>query len=189
MMKNPLILAVIIFVCCTAPKKEDPSEAKADTPAQLTDSDDTGLVTDSPEGDEACACSGSAYLIDPDTTGTNIRETPNGKIIGKLKYDDECECEIISFNQSQNGWLKLVQGGWVHGGLFEVGTRNYGQGEKVYLMSDPTEESEVVKEFDTEKTFTIVGCCGSWLQVKDFDGVVGWLTQDMICANPLTNCS
>jgi hypothetical protein len=185
-MRITLTMAALIVVCCGSPKS---NKTNADSIEQVALSEETPPAKDDLENSEDCACSGSAYLIDPDTTGTNIRDTPNGKIIGKLKYDEDCECEIISFDQSQSGWLKLDVGGWVHGSLFAIDTRNYGEGAKVFLMSSPTDDSDVTKEFDTEKTFTIIGCCGSWLQVKDSDGTVGWLTEDMICANPLTSCS
>lgn len=192
-------LVCVLMISCTAKKTENTESADSVNTATVTvDTASTTLTanretetTDEQTHSEggACACNVSAYLDDPDASGTNIRETPKGKIMGQLHYDTDCDCLTVSFVESKDGWMKLSEGGWVLGKLFSVDTRNYGPGQKIYLQADPTEESEVVAEFDTEKSFHVKGCCGSWLQVEDSDGKVGWLTGEMICANPLTTCS
>ena len=195
-MKHHSWLICVLMISCTAKQTETTSSTDTvktislDTASVITTNqdEDPGIEQAQAE-DGSCACSVSAYLDDPDASGTNIREIPKGKVIGQLHYDTDCDCLTVSFVESKDGWMKLSEGGWVLGKLFSVDTRNYGPGQKVYLQADPTEESDVIAEFDTEKSFRVKGCCGSWLQVEDSNGKVGWLTGEMICANPLTNCS
>jgi hypothetical protein len=192
-------LICVLMISCTTKKTENTdSTAPVDAVTITVDTVSTTLTTnqdestnneEAPSEDGSCACNVDAYLDDPDASGTNIRETPKGKIIGQLHYETDCDCLTVSFVESKGGWMKLTEGGWVLGKLFSVDTRNYGPGQKIYLQADPTEESEVVAEFDTEKTFRVKGCCGSWLQVEDSGGKTGWLTGEMACANPLTTCS
>jgi hypothetical protein len=136
-----------------------------------------------------CRCAVSAYLDDPDESGTNVRETPRGKIMGKLQYEEDCLCRVVNFIESKDGWMLLEEGGWVFGKLFSIDTRNYAPGEKVALREYPTEGSRILAEFDREMTFQVKDCCGEWLMVVDKEGNSGWLEKEMICANPLTNCS
>ena len=136
-----------------------------------------------------CACETSAYLIDEDTTGTNVRDTPKGKVIRKLQYDKDCGCLTVDFIDSKDGWLQLKDGGWVFGENFQVGSRNYGEKEIVYLNEFTTEESETVAQYVGETSFKIIGCENTWLYVKGKDGKKGWLTKESQCANPLTNCN
>jgi SH3-like domain-containing protein len=194
-MKNIFLLFFSLLVACSANKSETISAADSTKLESTADGDGTGNSEDKHSATSEikkpsdCNCSVSAYLSDPDPEGTNIRETPKGKITGQLHYEPDCDCLTVRFVESKDGWMKLSDGGWVLGKLFSVDTRNYGEGEKVYLKEFPTEESKVVAEFDTEQNFKVKGCCGSWLQVEDSSGTTGWLTADMICANPLTNCS
>ena len=191
MNRNFYFSLLILFSCSTKSNEVAETATQADSVSveQMEPDQNLPEASDSVSPDEECACSVSAYLDDPDDSGTNIRETPNGKIIGQLKYEEDCGCLVVQFVESKNGWMKLNEGGWVYGKLFAVDTRNYAPGEKVYLNEFPTDESEVVVEFDREKHFTVKGCCGTWLLVEDEMGKSGWLTGDMICANPLTNCS
>lgn len=198
-MKRHFLLVIILAFGCTSKTTEtavntDPvtTDTAASEYIATGNAETDSTVTEANKenaNDGICACNVSAYLNDPDTEGTNIRETPKGKITGQLHYDADCECLTVDFTGSKDGWMRLSDGGWVHGKLFSIDTRNYGPGQKIYLQADPTEESEVVATFDTEKSFKVRGCCGSWIQVEDGSGTVGWLTGEMICANPLTNCS
>jgi hypothetical protein len=55
----------------------------------------------------SCDCELTAILHDPDTTGTNIRMTPNGPIITTInshKFEGEMTFKIIANN---SGWLKV----------------------------------------------------------------------------------
>ncbi|MBX2970118.1 MAG: hypothetical protein KF803_12170 [Cyclobacteriaceae bacterium] len=183
------VLALVIACTTNSTKQAETEISLADTVViEQQDQDPTSSSAEI-EDDADCVCDVSAYLDDPDDSGTNIRATPGGKIIGQLKYEEDCGCLTVRFVESKNGWMKLSEGGWVYGKLFSVDTRNYASGEKVYLNEYPTDESEVVAEFDREKHFSVKGCCGTWLLVEDEMGKSGWLTADMICANPLTNCS
>jgi SH3-like domain-containing protein len=200
-MKNVFPFVLCVLIACSTNKSENisaPDSTELESSgaengiAQQPEKTDAAIQEEKKNVEapgDACGCNVDAYLSDPDPDGTNIRETPNGKIMGQLHYESDCDCLTVSFVESKNGWMKLSDGGWVLGKLFSVDTRNYGEGQKVYLQEFPTEESKVVAEFDKEQNFKVKGCCGTWLQVEDGSGTTGWLTADMICANPLTNCS
>lgn len=137
---------------------------------------------------DTCACEVSAYLNDPDESGTNVRDIPKGKIIRKLMYDKDCGCLIERFKSSKNGWLELSDGGWVFAELFSVSTRNYGEDKPVYLKELPSSNSKTVATYYQEQSVKVVGCCKKWLQVKGRDGKIGYLDPEMVCDNPLTTC-
>jgi hypothetical protein len=160
-----------------------PEAAVADTDAPAMP--DSTTVT---EDKTCCNCDATVYLNDPDTSGTNVRDVPGGKVIRQLKYDSDCQCNIVNVVNSKNGWIELKEGGWVFAELFSVDTRNYAEGQKVYLNESTTEESETVAEYSGEQSFKILGCDKTWLYVKGRDGKKGWLPEDMQCGNPLTTC-
>lgn len=189
------LLLLCILAACNVEDKPS-SNATPDSSAtnpvaeELLPSVDTmAAIPDSTTMEKpCCTCSVSAYLNDPDKSGTNIRETPKGKAKGKLTYDPNCDCKIVSFKGSKDGWMELNEGGWVFAELFAVDTRNYGQEQKLFLYESANVDSKVVAEYLGERQMTILGCEGTWLYVKGKDGKKGWLPDEMVCANPLTTC-
>ncbi|MFO0355740.1 MAG: hypothetical protein ACK50A_02210 [Sphingobacteriaceae bacterium] len=175
-----IIIALILFLSCNDQEK---IEVHSD---QISDSN--SFQKDLSSHIDSCGCESTVYLNDPDTNGTNVRDTPNGKVIKKLKYDPDCLCLIVNISSSKNEWVQLKEGGWVYAPLFAVGSRNYGENNKLYLNESPTEESPTTAEYMDEQEFIILGCNGTWLYVKGKDGKKGWLTQNMQCPTPLTTC-
>ena len=153
----------------------------------------------------ACPCQIRGYLIDPDTSGTNVRDTPSGKTIGQLPRLTDPEFEVgvyVDIVESRDGWLQLsavensndqaLIGGWVYGELIGTSTRNY-DGQGITLHSKPSMGSPAAGTLVGEQTVPILACCHDWAYVsaggaggKPFKG---WLEPGMQCASAVTNCS
>jgi hypothetical protein len=178
--KLSIFIVSFLFFSCNQQRS---SETKPNETTEAVTIEDQ----DKPKTD-SCGCETTVYLNDPDTNGTNVRDVPNGKIIKKLKYESDCLCLIVEIVSAQKDWLELKDGGWVYAPLFAVGSRNYGEQNKLYLNETASEESKTTAEYLDEQEFTVLGCSGTWLYVKGKDGKKGWLTQNMQCPNPLTTC-
>ena len=179
-----LFIGIIALCACSNPSVSSQQNPQNDSIQGNTDSlSDTSNMENS-----TCDCNTMVYLNDPDTSGTNIRETPKGKVVGKLSYDPDCSCRMVEISSSEKDWLKLKEGGWVYAPLFAVASRNYREKEILYLNAEPNTESETVAEYTSEQEFSILGCNGDWLFVKGKDGKKGWLNPEMQCPNPLTTC-
>ncbi len=189
-----VILLLLVFASACEPKPD--SSASADTAVVVPELDAATPDSTSMPVDETavtdpscCNCNVTVYLNDPDNSGTNVREEPGSKkILRQLQYDPDCDCAIVDVVDSKNGWLKLKEGGWVFAELFAVDTRNYREGQEVYLNEYTTDESKVLATYKGEQQFKVLGCEKTWLYVKGKDGKKGWLTAEMQCANPLTTC-
>ncbi|UKN00759.1 hypothetical protein K6119_13565 [Paracrocinitomix mangrovi] len=144
------------------------------------------------------------YLNDPDKGGTNVRDTPNGKVVGQLKEDDINVAFFITVYEASNGWFRvnnIIEGMeedfmfndngecWIHGSVLSVDTRNY-EGETIEVMGGPTYGIQQPDHFiDKEMSgFHLLDKCGPWLKVKG-NGIEGWIHSEWLCGNPLTTCS
>uniref|UniRef100_UPI00259A829A SH3 domain-containing protein n=1 Tax=Carboxylicivirga marina TaxID=2800988 RepID=UPI00259A829A len=142
-----------------------------------------------------------SFLNDPDTTGTNLRNSPNGEIIYVIKNNMEMEL-IVTFEiiDSQDNWLFIKttyngnqpeKRGWIYGGLVSVNTRNY-EGQNINLYSKPNKISSVKNILKGERTVSIIDVCGQWAYVRFRDesgnSIEGWLEPEMQCGSPYTTC-
>lgn len=146
----------------------------------------------------------SVYLNDPDESGTNVRNAPNGEVVGQLVKDSEDNMEFfIIILESKDGWfhinnrvenmadgIKMNEGGecWIHGSVLGVDTRNYGN-QVIPMHASPDHESEQVGEINKEMYgLHPLEKCGRWVKLK-VNGTEGWVHDEWICGNPLTTCS
>jgi hypothetical protein len=142
-----------------------------------------------------------AYLNDPDTTGTNIRKSPAGKIRIRLKKDDANFEHYFILTNVEDRWFKIespIKGvennielsnhdAWIHGSVLSVDTRNYA-GEHINLLDNP-ENGKINRVFKEEIIgLKLIDVCGAWVQVE-FELTIGWIESKWLCGNPLTNCS
>ena len=141
------------------------------------------------------------YLNDPDTSGTNIRKIPNGKIIMKLIKDELNYEFFIMVTEAKNGWFKITEPiggmendieipngeGWIHGSVISVDTRNYG-GQQLSLLEKP-KTGKTIKIIKKEVIgLRLKDVCGKWVKVE-YEKTSGWIESKWLCGNPLTNCS
>jgi hypothetical protein len=141
------------------------------------------------------------YLNDPDESGTNIRQSPGGKVVMQLVKGDIDDEFFIKLTQADKGWFKIkspIGGmeedveipngeGWIHGSVIGVDTRNYG-GQTLELLDSPINGNVVGEIKEQVYGLKLKDICGRWVQV-DYKGIVGWIDSNWLCGNPLTTCS
>lgn len=157
----------------------------------------TGVLAAPATDTSECGCSVEAYIDDRDTTGTNLRDAPKGKVIAVLHPSREDVGTIgLDIDCSRDNWLRvsdnLGQRGWIFSGLMKMGTRNYDQSD-IKLFAKPDTLSAVSGVLTGESEVTVRACKGAWahIEFKNAAGrvVKGWLRPDMQCASPVTNCN
>ncbi len=208
---NKLFPLLFLFVISCG-SKEEPEKKEETPPKEETVDDVSNVASDETETlkneatNESMDCSGSvgAYLNDPDLSGTNIRNAPNGKVVFKLvKSDDNFEY-FITATAAKEGWFKIEPkvGGmesditieseecWIHGSVLGASTRNYG-GQTISIFMDK-EKSKEIFQIKQETAFSLIDLCGNMVKIKWNDekgNHEGWMDIDWVCGNPLTNCS
>ena len=153
------------------------------------------------EATNSCQGSFTAYLADPDMSGTNVRKEPKGTVVYKIVRGDEEDEVTISFSESKNGWFKVTSieemegkaemdysAAWIHGSVLGLNTSNYG-GQTIKVNQEANATSATVKEL-TEETYnlSLVDFCGEWVKVKG-KGFSGWINQEWLCSSTMTTCS
>ncbi len=143
-------------------------------------------------------CQISAYVIDKDPKGVNVRSGPGNdyKIVGNLPTTTIAVFADLA--ASQGSWVQLTKAvdpeekvefqgtGWVYAQLLGTTTRGYGtQGVSVYSSADT--QSSVIGRIPPSTGVTLLGCDQKWALV-DYQGTKGWIAPDAQCPNPLTTC-
>jgi hypothetical protein len=146
----------------------------------------------------------TAFLWDNDET-TNIRNSPRGEVVMSLSADEPYAFDLMT---PRNGWWRIesfynvgnydedtsLEGSstgeyWIHYSVVAVSSRNYG-GEDIYLRDAPNEDANIVAVFNEEVIFRPLDVAGEWVKVKlDNTEIVGWIEDEWLCDNPLTNCN
>ena len=145
-----------------------------------------------------------AYL-NCDPPYSYILNKPSGATVIMLSYD---EPYMFSLTSPQDGWWKIndlwnaandedstsLVGSdtgeyWIHFSALGLGTSNYG-GQELHLRAAPNQNAEIVFTFNQELTLMPLDFDGDWVKVKveGYD-IVGWIENEWLCSNPLTNCS
>jgi SH3-like domain-containing protein len=150
----------------------------------------------------ATPCDASAYVIDTDPKGLNVRSGPASthKIIGNLP-NQGVEGVGVHITGSSGEWVRIdkaeEQGGdpdrtffsgvgWVYGPL--LGANGVGWiagGTPVY--KEPSKQSRVLIRLSADDQGVVRGCRGKWVYVE-LKGVKGWARGEELCANSLTTC-
>lgn len=133
---------------------------------------------------------------------TNVRNAPKGKVVDKIPTE---VCAMISVEKPTNGWWKMVDnsydtgddegtlkgsttGYWIHYSVLAMGTRNYG-GQTLYIRQSPSASAPVVYKFKKEIQLRPMDIKGEWVKVQTTDGkYTGWIEEEWLCGNSLTNC-
>ena len=133
---------------------------------------------------------------------TNVRNAPKGKVVDKIPTE---VCAMIGVEKPTNGWWKMVDnsydtgdnegtlkgsttGYWIHYSVLAMGTRNYG-GQTLYIRQSPSASAPVVYKFKKEIQLRPMDIKGEWVKVQTTDGkYTGWIEEEWLCGNSLTNC-
>ena len=134
----------------------------------------------------------------PNDAVTNLRSTPKGKIVKQLPHG----AYALYLSEMQNGWWKVVdiwdadevekldstKTYWIHYSVIAMGTRNYG-GERLALKATPSSKSKTTYSFNKEILLRPLEIKDGWVKVRTVDGKhTGWIEEDWLCGNPVTNC-
>jgi uncharacterized protein YraI len=144
------------------------------------------------------SCHASAYVIDQDPQGVNVRSGPssNDKVIGNLPTTTDAV--IVKLVAVQGNWVEIskaddprkvvFQGsGWVYTQRLGTSTRGYGSAKGVNVYAGAANKSRVLGRIPSDKNVQLLGCSGSWVKVK-YQGLTGWLKREDQCPNPLSTC-
>ncbi|HAA30124.1 MAG TPA: hypothetical protein DCE56_23615 [Cyanobacteria bacterium UBA8553] len=147
--------------------------------------------------DRQQTCQISAYVIDKDPKGLNVRSGPGEryKIIGNLPTNTIGV--IVNLSASQGDWVQLTKAespektvfqgtGWVYSQLLGTSTRGYGS-EGVSVYPSASTESSAVGRIPPGRSAKLLSCTQSWALVE-YEGLKGWIAPDAQCPNPLTTC-
>ena len=147
----------------------------------------------------------SVYITDNSGTSTNVRNAPKGKVVAKLNANNGIMFEVES---PQNGWWKIsggvytdpekdmdefrlkgsTTGYWVHYSVIGFSTSNYG-GQTLHLRQSPSAKARSVFSFKTETQLHPLEVRNGWVKVVTDDGKhTGWIEDQWICGNSVTNC-
>jgi len=148
-----------------------------------------------------CQC--AVFITDNSGKYTNIRAAAKGKIVDKIPTE---LIVMLVVNNPVNGWWRIVgdsysamdsddvtlkgstTGYWIHSSVIGLGTRNYG-GETISLRKSPSASSKAVFSFSDERRLHPVDICEGWVRVRTEDGRhEGWIEEEWLCGNPVTNC-
>jgi len=146
-----------------------------------------------------CECCREIFLNDSDTSGTNLRETPNGRIIATVKNRPIEELFVImEIVEVKDNWFKVNQtypetsSGWIYAPLTGVHTTNYDENE-YNLYEKPDNNSSVVVSFKEVKIVNLLTCENGWFKVKlklnDNEFKIGWIESEKLCGSPYTYCN
>jgi len=142
-------------------------------------------------------CAISAYVVDQDPRGLNVRASPSAKA-RVLKVVDNGKAGEAVIRGFQNGWFRISRivaaevdetlfagDGWIHGSLLHL---DVAAGDPNLYAAPSFRARRLRKLTGDQPGVTLVGCKGEWAQVR-VNGLLGWLSPSGQCSNPLTTCA
>jgi len=149
-------------------------------------------------------CSASAFIVDRDPNGLNVRSGPNGKSkrIGKIPFDKDGT--MVTFIAAEGKWLKIKEvwnmeektvfskTGWVYAPLLAITiSKQDPDSDFANAYEMPSTNNKVVARLPVFKEFRLEGCFESWLKVTipgKKGSVSGWVEDKDQCDLAQTNC-
>ncbi len=184
--KNLIILGIIFgFYSCK-------NEPESDSNNTLIKS----LISPKIKKEKPCKCNFETYL--EYLNSVPIYEKADTPIVSNFKFEDDPEYDFgggFLFKNSKDGFLQIgkdpfypaMENLWVHHTNIKIGTTNY-DGSKIPIYQDPKVESIIVEYIVGENYFDAWACNGQWALVE-YNGILGWLSPEYQCNNPVTNCN
>jgi hypothetical protein len=157
---------------------------------------------------EITPCRATLDIADQDPAGLNVRASPGGAIVTKVKAQGRwVEVDVTGQAKDASGgaWARIDTArleadendnpdekvlwkgvGWV--AFSKLGVSEFDSRARFHAA--PNAQAKLVLSLEsyvdrTEDAQAILGCDGDWLQVK-IKGIVGW--TDTWCTNQLTTC-
>ncbi|MEM6837979.1 MAG: SH3 domain-containing protein [Cyanobacteria bacterium P01_C01_bin.120] len=185
----------------TVNETETTSEPTSASPAPTAPNSNSGAnSTPTAAATPAQSCAVSAYVVDTDPAGLNVRSGPGSDfaVQGTLPTDVPVEVSIVG---ATDGWFlvneayslerqELEQPGWVYGPLLGVSTTSLNINDPeapTTLYAAPDGSAAVAATIPKYSDVTLFDCAGDWLQV-DHAAATGWLAIGEQCSNPVSTC-
>lgn len=145
------------------------------------------------------------FIHDETGSDTNLRNAPNGKVVGRLSKSGTymmdicdvtngwwriCSNEISAYTDDMEGPIAAGNEGvaWIHYSVLGTGTRNYG-GKELYLREYPSEKALSTYSFKKELILRPLEIKENWVKVETIDKKHrGWIEYFWLCGNALTTC-
>ncbi len=148
-----------------------------------------------------------ANFFDPDAENpTNLRATPGGKIVYKVPIDHR-DYFTMTLIECKDGWFKIkgnlesvipeipdmILSGdcWIHNSV--IAATLFGSIDEPVVREEPNENAKIITEMSD--TYNIVvhflDMKEDWVKIsytKENNEIIGWIPNEWICCNPLTNC-
>ncbi len=125
-------------------------------------------------------------VIDKDPKGTNVRETPSGKIITTIANRGTDALRLVSASGSAKGWLKVEangQSGWMHSSVLGICSDATEDGEP-RLHKGPQDDAGFGSPLPYGSLLTPLDMKGVWLKVRYVDAKgkahEGWLPEQAL---------
>lgn len=143
------------------------------------------------------SCQISAYVIDKDPQGLNVRSAPNSNSNVIDKLPTTTVGVFVDLTASQGNWVQLshaespeqveFQGsGWVYAPLLGTSTRGYGS-NGVTVYASASSQSTTIGRIPPATGVKLLGCDRDWALVE-YQQLKGWIAPDAQCPNSLTTC-
>ena len=169
-------------------------------PASLTRTAAYSAVSQA--GSKIVPCDVSAFVIDQDPHGLNVRSGPGKSyaVVGNLPYKQDTGVSV-HITGSSGDWVQINMGfeeggeteqtffkgtGWVYAPLLGLTGTAQSKGATL-LYREASQKSGVVKRVPGGDDVKVWGCRGTWFYVE-YEKVKGWAAPKTLCSNSLTTC-
>lgn len=141
------------------------------------------------------------FLNDPDMTGTNVRETPGGKVTRVIKNDPQQEI-YLSFKvcKMEGDWLcvkggfhKIKVEGWIHNSVVTTKIAAYTPQEPKLIFDNADASKKIVDKVSVERSVKILAIHGLYSKIEyqnsNDEKIRGYISNYDLCGNPYSNCN
>ncbi|HSW13604.1 MAG TPA: SH3 domain-containing protein [Solimonas sp.] len=158
------------------------------------------------QAQDTVACKASAYVVDPDPQGLNVRAGPGSasKALARIHNGD-----LVRITGARGQWIRIDRAeseadsedyqtvfsgeGWIFGPLLGVGP-SWNEDGKTPVHEQPSAGSRVLQRlaYEANPGGVLQGCRGDWLDLQ-YEGkprpLRGWVEAGKVCVNLRTECS
>ncbi|NEQ42573.1 MAG: SH3 domain-containing protein [Leptolyngbya sp. SIOISBB] len=193
----------------TTPPSEDVAETPEPTPETTPSEAAPTPAPPAPSNTAATApaaatptqsCSASAFIVDTDPAGLNVRGGPSSEFAVQDTLPTAAPVEVTIVGATNEWFLineawseeqqELQRPGWVYAPLLGVSTTSLDINDPeapTTLYAEPDGNAAVAAEIPKYSEVTLLGCTGNWLQVEAPE-TTGWLAAGEQCSNPVSTC-
>ncbi len=138
--------------------------------------------------------SARVLVVDKDPKGTNVRDTPSGKVVHVIPQAD---MRLATVSASRKGWFKVQAdgaSGWMHGSVLGICASGTEDGDPS-LIKNPDNQSPPLLRIAQGSPVSLLALQGRWLKVRYVDAKGtkhdGWLPEQVftLSENGMEECA